>query len=211
MTMSHDGRRLAVGYENGPIQVFDLGDTAATPTELYGHERGVRRLSFSPDGRWLASLDETEALMVWDMRGPRPSPLGTFSPLMDITERAGNSAREAGSIIYTRGLAFGRDNRTLAVAIRDKIALWDVESRSAVWTFEAFGEGLSFSPDGRTLAGGGHREVTLLDTSPASWVARARCVANRGFTEAELRRFMSDTGARLANAAGPPPDCAPLE
>lgn len=63
---SADGARLAVGFADGSIRVWDAA-SGRLETALRGHERGVESLSFSPDDRRMASLDEGGLVRTWEL------------------------------------------------------------------------------------------------------------------------------------------------
>ena len=52
---SPDGDRLASADDAGAVRVTNLADTSAGPLELHGHTDGVYAMSFSNDGRLLAT------------------------------------------------------------------------------------------------------------------------------------------------------------
>ena len=105
---------------------------------LTGHTGSVWGVSFSPDGRLLATASEDETAWVWDP--------ATGEHLRTL----------AGHADGVRGVAFSPDGRLLATASRDETArVWDPATgkrrrmltghTGSVW-------GVSFSPDGRLLA-----------------------------------------------------------
>lgn len=84
MAFSFDGTKLAVGFASGPdglrtsldtprpgdIALYDL--RAGTRTLLRGHRVPVASLTFSHDGRFLASANGREHPIVWDVAKRRP-------------------------------------------------------------------------------------------------------------------------------------------
>lgn len=64
---SHDGKRIATGDRNGFVRLWD----AATGKEIelrHGHTGGVRAVSFSPDGKLLASISRKDStIRVWGL------------------------------------------------------------------------------------------------------------------------------------------------
>jgi RNA polymerase sigma factor (sigma-70 family) len=87
---SPDGRYVAAGGLNPrrranvadagvPIHVFDLaGDRPAS--RLNGHQGTVNALSFSPDGRVLASASDDTTGLVWDIAPGAPAPAARLTP-----------------------------------------------------------------------------------------------------------------------------------
>ena len=63
-TLSPDGKRIAAGYEDGTIRLWDT-NTFEQIYELQGHEAAVTSLAFSPDDRILASTSEDGTLRFW--------------------------------------------------------------------------------------------------------------------------------------------------
>src|SRR5262245_34779927 len=111
VALSRDGRLLAADLGND-IQLWDM-PTRSRLRVLYGHEQGVRALSFSPDGQALASggLDRTARL--WDVSTGR-----LLSSLRDRTWRV-------------HAVAFSPDGGTVAVGSdglgdAPSVLLWDV-------------------------------------------------------------------------------------
>ncbi|RIK78574.1 MAG: hypothetical protein DCC67_11425 [Planctomycetota bacterium] len=63
MAYSPDGSRLAAGYGDGVIQIWDVA-TGRLHAELAGHERQVMDVAFAPDGRTLLSAS-SESVRLW--------------------------------------------------------------------------------------------------------------------------------------------------
>jgi WD40 repeat protein len=67
---SPDGRRLAGGYRDGTIRLWDAG-TGREMATLRGHTQGVNGVRWSPDGRRLASASLDATVKLWDPEAGR--------------------------------------------------------------------------------------------------------------------------------------------
>jgi WD40 repeat protein/serine/threonine protein kinase/energy-coupling factor transporter ATP-binding protein EcfA2 len=117
---------------------------------LSGHQDAVRSVTFSADGRLIASGSRDGAIILWDAATRR----AIGQPLTSDTDRVNS-------------VVFSPDARLLASGGADgAIRLWDVETgapsgqpltghEDAVW-------GVAFSPDGRTLASGSSDGTVML-------------------------------------------------
>jgi WD40 repeat protein len=121
LLITPDGKRLVCGGES--LSVWDL----ATGKELGpdgGHRAGVGRVLFSPDGRALASVDQTLGLGLWDV--------ATGKPLIPSLQGGGFRAV---------GLTFAADGRELsALGIDASARTWDLTTGRLVREFSAGGE-----------------------------------------------------------------------
>ncbi len=68
-----DGTRLAAGYADGTIIVWDLPTRGQLRT-LHGHAQEVTDVAFNPDGNTLYSVAPDKLLLAWDVAGSRGYP-----------------------------------------------------------------------------------------------------------------------------------------
>ena len=137
---SPDGRTIAVG-SRGSISLYDV-ETGALRHTLRENTALSRifNVAFSPDSKTLVSADgENKTVRVWDVE------TGTIR--RTFTEHTG----------WVMDVAFHRDGKTIASSGGKTILLWDVETSAILHslTFRSHIEQVTFSPDGKILAGGG--------------------------------------------------------
>ncbi|MFA3877722.1 TIR domain-containing protein [Streptomyces sp. MMCC 100] len=148
---SPSGDVMATARADGRLRLWDLSGSgrprplAAVTAPPGGSERMPQRAVFSPDGQTLAVAGHDSRVRLWDVTDPaRP----VARPELYARSRDG-----------IRAVAFSPDATTLAAGDSDgTIALWDVSdplrprpgARMTGHTQTV--SGLSFSPDGHTLA-----------------------------------------------------------
>jgi WD40 repeat protein len=77
-----DGRRLAAGYSEKLVMIWDCDNVQKEPVTLTGHTNDVYSVAYSPDGRWLASASWHEVI-IWDAAaGKEIRRLGGFPGLI---------------------------------------------------------------------------------------------------------------------------------
>ena len=152
LALSQDGSKFACGYGNGKIWVGNA-TTGIRVAKLKGHSRiikeflkstkyrRVRALTFSTDGKLLASGSEDKKVQIWDVN--------RYKKLATLKGHKG----------WVSSLAFSEDGKYLASGdTESNVHLWDVGKRRNVAIFEGHTNGIlamTFSPDGKTLATGG--------------------------------------------------------
>jgi len=148
---SPDGKTLASagGNEDKSIKLWDLA-TGEERGTLQGHTENVSSLTFSPDGKSLASGSGDRTVKLWD--------------LATLKERSSLQGHKNAVTC----LAFSPDGRTLASGgYHNTLKLWDVSSGKERTTLLELQESapfdqlcfshiccVAFSPDGSTLASG---------------------------------------------------------
>ena len=143
-SLSPDGRRVALGGENGSVSLVDLR-TGERRRFADGHRGLVQDLAFSADGRTLVTTGDDGRVLVWDLgRG------AVRETLTGHSGRVGNVRVSAdGRTLYTTG-------------VDGRIIVWDiVGDRRLARSFpggngigQALVPALAVSPDGRRVAAG---------------------------------------------------------
>ncbi len=153
---------------------------------LRGHSDAVESVTFSPDGRTLASASTDTTIRLWNARTHKQA--GT--PLTGHTGAVSN-------------VTFSPDGRTLASASADTtIRLWDTRTHKQAGApltgHSSYITGVTFSPDGRTLASASG------DTTVRLWNLRSHKPLGTplsGHTDVITSVAFSPDGRTLASAA----------
>ena len=117
--LSPDGRRLAIGDNEGQVNVLDVG--AALPSDgeqlnFLGHIGRVSRLAFSADGALVASAGVDGSIRVWDAEtgAPRPFRFATQSNAIDHL-RFSSTKRYLAALIGQRVFVMDAEQGTIVV------------------------------------------------------------------------------------------------
>jgi WD40 repeat protein len=158
---SPDGNFLVLGCVGGTIRWWGLAskEEAATWQAPQGEGRhGIETLAFTPDGRFLASLQDAEDdnLLIWDLR--KGKVVTTLT-----AHREGYHPRPGLHLIDV-----SPDGGTLVASeLGATLRFWEVPGgrlQTVLWSSSPRDEflALAFSPDGRWLATGGDRGLVKL-------------------------------------------------
>ena len=179
VVFSPDGSILASGSWDKTIRLWNI-PTGEEKNILSGHKHSIESLAFSPDGTILASCGWKGELILWDVRSGQQinTLVGPTSKKYTVS-----FSRDGGTLAsgdrektihlwdvktgelkktlsdhenYVSAVLFSPDGEYLVSGSWDKtIRLWDANTfehkRTLVWDTVS---SLSFSPDGKTIAGG---------------------------------------------------------
>jgi WD40 repeat protein len=154
---------------------------------LVGHQSFISNISFSPDGKTLASASWDKTIRLWNTSSQKQigaAFLGHEYSLYDVT--------------------FNPDGETLASASSDKtIRLWDISSRKQIGQplkgHEDLVYSVAFSPDGKILASGSlDRTIRLWDVSSRKQIGQP-LLGHKAFVR---HIAFSPDGNILASASG---------
>jgi WD40 repeat protein len=155
-----------------------------------GHTDRVYAISYSPDGRWLASASLDGTVKVWDMQSPT-TPLSH-----DFRISPGDSEYGATSV------TFSPDGRFLAAANAEgEIILWDAGTWQEIKRIEAHPQAtiwtLAFSPASDLIASAGADAILKTWNTDLGLVAEFPAIHRDGI---EALAFSPD-GTRIATAS----------
>jgi WD40 repeat protein len=173
--------------EENVIRLWDVA-TGKEKQTLKEHETTVRRIAFSPDGRYLTSTSDAKRLLLWDLS-------------------TGKSVRQYSVKDRCMGLAFSRDGKSLIAggdSADPRGYVFEVETgrelRRLSTGEKALWNSISVAPDGKTLAVG-HRKGAIVFLDPETGRELRRIDADKAGPTGEAVAFSPD-GALLASAGG---------
>ncbi len=153
--LSPDGHTLAFTsdyHRNGSVWLWDV-ETDTEIGGLWGHIVVVKGLSFSPDGRTLATAGSVDGTVrLWDV--------DTRTEIAILRGHTG----------WVKGVAFSPNGKTIVSGSHDRtVRLWDVDTRTEIAILRGhtgWVNSVAFSPDGKTIVSGDqHGTVRLWDVA----------------------------------------------
>jgi WD40 repeat protein/energy-coupling factor transporter ATP-binding protein EcfA2 len=166
------------------LALLNTVHNVAAPNTLGGHANSVNGVSFSPDGKMLASASDDYTVKLWDT--------STKKEIRTLTEHTNS----------VNGVSFSPNGKMLASASSDNtVKLWDTSTGQEIKTLTGGHKdavnGVSFSPNGKMLASASSdNTVKLWDTS-----TRKEIKTLTGHREAVYRLSFSPDGRMLASAS----------
>jgi WD40 repeat protein len=192
IAFSPDGQRLAAAVP-AQLSIYDVATGARLQRPF---PDGANEVTFSPDGRYVASGADVLALRTWDVIPSEKQ----YVKIWDT--RTGEFVRSLrGHTRMALGFAYSPDGRRLASASWDgTVRVWDVATGHVLHTLDArHGElfTVAFSPDGKRLAAGGfERNVKVWDAATGH-----ELLTLRGHTGRVRKVVFSPNGWLLASAS----------
>ncbi|HKO95646.1 MAG TPA: caspase family protein [Pyrinomonadaceae bacterium] len=190
VVFSPDDKLIASGSADNTVKIWDV-NTGVEKQTLRGHTLYVQSVEFSPDGKLIASGSADQKVKLWDVA--TGTELRTLLPNIDPNysiglrvafSRDGRTLITAGEVVKVWDVNSGRLIRTIKlegfgpipvfpiaaspdgkvfVTGGKTIRVWDFATGEMLRSFPGDARELSFSRDGRTLAGTGGLEIKTWD------------------------------------------------
>ncbi|MFC1706296.1 MFS transporter [Planctomycetota bacterium] len=155
LEFSPDGKHLLSGSGDETIRVWDV-KTGKMVSSLEGHKGAVRSIDLTADGKRLVSGGSDKTIRLWDL---------------ETGEQQYELKGHKGAVTH---VSITPDGRFLASASTEKeVRLWDIGRVRSLEAQPAHGiAGLTFSPDGSTLATAGGVYVYTFDAATGEQIRK---------------------------------------
>jgi len=182
-----------------PIVLWDIKSGSRVDPPFVGHLAEVTSLSFSPDGKQLASGSWDQDVRLWDTETRQMIP-----PV--LVKAAQGDVNIWESLGPTRVAFRAPDGKMLISLMGSKVSLWDTASHKSLGLLGGIitGTAIAYSPDGMTVAIAGEgKNIVLVQTDFNHWL-RAACYSTpRPFTQEEVRYYLLESEDRHMAAKDP--------
>ena len=154
LAYSPDGSELAAGCSDGTVLIWDV-ETGALKATRNEHQERINSMVYSPDGKTFLSAGD--GILIWDAEKKEPiKSVGERTVTYRALTLSSDSSMIAAAVIYGSYL-----NNATVIEVRDVDSGALKRRIDPARIDNVFS--LSFSPDGRTLAGGGFFGIELWD------------------------------------------------
>jgi WD40 repeat protein len=181
IAFSSDGKQLGAAREDG-ASLWDV-TSGQQLLSVTGHGEGVNvaGITFSPDGKWVATTGNDASVQVWDA--------ATGGAIYKLTGHTGP----------TFGVAFSPDGRSLASSSVDRtIKVWRLPASGGQVPEPLTLHGhsgavyrLAFSPDGSRLVSTGRNPIArVYSLNIEELIAIAQAQVTRSLTLEECQKFL---------------------
>jgi WD40 repeat protein len=197
VSLSPNGSSLAFGGSDGRLTVYDL-ERGGAPRHLTGLTGQVGALTFSPDGRMLASTSDpgggtlslSDTVLPWEKNTVR---------IWDLATDQTTQAFDADTTTSCDCLVFSPDGHTLALlTYASGVVAWDIRTGSVVFTREircGWDSALALSPRDNLLGIWVSGSVTLVSTDERGDVlARTPARSSLALLRTGILALSSSTG-----------------
>lgn len=178
---------IAIGLENNEVKIISAASGATLKT-LKGLERPAYALAFSPDGKKLATGDESGRVTLWNSQ--------TAQKIAEMPRGAG----------HTRGvqyLSFSLDGKQLASTGRDdSIKIWNVQNKKPIKTILGHGDNFNSATytQGKLVVGTLGKGFCFYKLGSYERIASHASHENRGINDIDVNK--SGTKALTAGRDG---------
>jgi WD40 repeat protein len=136
------------------IKIADTASNEIQPKVLHGHSAAVQTVTFSDDGKYVASASYDKTIKIWDVR--------TGAEIKTLSGHTG----------WLGSVCFSPDGRLLASGSQDlSVKIWDAATGHEIKTLRGFRDtvwSVAFSPEGRKLVAGS-RDGTIKLWESGTW------------------------------------------
>jgi len=169
VSLNPEGSLLATGDLDGKLCLWRVVDGQPILT-LQGHDGWIWAVTFSPDGKTLASCSHDFLIRLWDVQSldfesSNPAHLAEVSDSNSLSGACLNTLRGHTHRVWT--ISFSPDGQLLASGSDDQtIRLWNTQDGTCLMVLQGHTGGVTsvcFSPNGQFLASAGE------DTSIRLW------------------------------------------
>jgi WD40 repeat protein len=190
LDISPDQKRLAAGYEQGKVVIWDLANPRAVNT-LSGHTDFVQGVRFNAQGTILASVSDDGYLILWNLRVTPPAVLS-------------KTPAHRGTIY---AVAFSSDGQYVITGGADRLVnvrdITDPKDPRLVYTLYGFTDSvLSLAVNARNghiAAGGSDNSVRIFTLDTNELITQARERLTRKMSEAECQNNLDTSCEDFAN------------